>query len=178
MTPAWTIREERAGDEPAIRRVTEVAFANHPHSEGTEPAIVDALRADGDLTLSLVAEVRGAVVGHVAFSPAVLSTCAPGWQTLGPLSVDPDWQHQGIGRALIEAGAAHWRGKGAQGIVLLGSPDLYARFGFVRDTPLHIEGPLTEYFQVLALAGAIPAAAVEFAPAFSEPRALSGARSA
>ena len=162
----WTIREERPGDEAAIHRVTEMAFANHPHSEGTEPAIVDALRAAGDLTLSLVAEIDGAVVGHVAFSLAILSNGAPGWQTLGPISVDPDWQHQGVGRGLIENATAHWRAAGAPGIVLLGSPDLYGRFGFVRDTPLHIEGPLAPYFQVLAFAPEIPAASVTFANAF------------
>jgi putative acetyltransferase len=166
----WTIREERPGDEAAIHGVTEVAFANHPHSEGTEPAIVEILRATGDLSLSLVAEMDRAIVGHIAFSPALLSNGTPGWQTLGPISVDPDWQHQGIGRALIEAGAAHWRKAGARGIVLLGSPDLYGRFGFVRGTPLHIEGPLAQYFQVLAFSGEVPAASVEFAPAFSEAR--------
>ncbi len=167
---SWTIREERPGDEAAIHRVTEMAFANHPHSEGTEPAIVDALRAAEDLTLSLVAEADGAVVGHAAYSLAILSNGEQGWQTLGPISVDPDWQHQGIGRALLEAGSAHWRHNGARGIVLLGSPDLYSRFGFVRGTPLHIEGPLAEYFQVLAFTDAIPAASVGFAPAFREAR--------
>jgi putative acetyltransferase len=162
----WTIRQERPGDEPAIHRVTEVAFANHPHSEGTEPAIVEILRAAGDLSLSLVAEIEGEVVGHVAFSPAILSDGARGWQTLGPISVHPDWQAHGIGRALLEAGVAHWREAGGKGIVLLGSPDLYGRFGFLTGTPLHIEGPLARYFQVLALSGEIPAAAVEFASAF------------
>lgn len=171
MTPGWTIRAERPGEESAIHRVTELAFANHPHSEGTEPAIVEILRATGELTLSLVAEVDGEIVGHVAFSPALLSNGAEGWQTLGPISVHPDWQHQGIGRALIEAGAAHWRAAGARGIVLLGSPDLYSRFGFVRGTPLRLEGPLAPYFQVLAFSDEIPAASVEFAPAFREARA-------
>lgn len=167
---SWTIRQERPGDEAAIHRVTADAFANHPHSEGTEPAIVDALRAAGDLTLSLVAEIDGEIVGHAAYSLALLSNGEQGWQTLGPISVDPDWQHQGVGRALLEAGAAHWRDKGAKGIVLLGSPDLYGRFGYVRGTPLHIEGPLAEYFQVLAFSDAIPAASVDFAPAFREAR--------
>jgi putative acetyltransferase len=168
----WTIREERRGDEAAIFGLTQAAFANHPHSEGTEPAIVDALRASGDLTLSLVAEADGAIVGHVAFSAAILANGAQGWQTLGPISVHPDWQHQGIGRALVEAGAVRWRESGAQGIVLLGSPDLYSRFGFVRGTPLHIEGPLAQYFQVLAFVGEIPACTVEFAPAFRQEQAV------
>ena len=164
----WTIRAERPGDEAAIHNVTEIAFANHPHSEGTEPAIIEILRATGELALSLVAEIEGEVVGHVAFSPAILSNGGDGWQTLGPISVHPDWQAHGIGRALLEAGVAHWREAGAKGVVLLGSPDLYGRFGFVRGTPLHIEGPLAPYFQVLAFTDAIPAASVEFAPAFSE----------
>jgi putative acetyltransferase len=161
-----TIRAERPGDEPAIHRVTEAAFADHAHSEGTEPAIVDALRAGGDLALSLVAEQSGEIVGHAAFSKAILSGGEQGWYALGPISVLPEQQGQGIGRALVEAGAAHWRGAGAQGIVLLGDPALYSRFGFVRGTPLHIEGPLADYFQVLPFTESIPAAAVTFAPAF------------
>ena len=128
------------------------------------------MRSAGDLSLSLVAEAGDAIVGHVAFSPAILSTGARGWQTLGPISVDPDWQGQGIGRALIAAGVAHWRAARENGIVLLGSPDLYGRFGFVRDSPLHIEGPLAPYFQVLAFSEEVSRASVEFASAFSEAR--------
>lgn len=162
----WTIREERPGDEAAIRAVTEAAFTGHPHSEGTEPAIVDALRADGDLALSLVTEQGGAVVGHVAYSCAILSGDEQGWLALGPISVLPDLQGRGIGRALVEAGTAHWRDAGARGVVLLGDPELYSRFGFVRSTPLHITGPLATYFQVLPFTGEIPASSVTFAPAF------------
>jgi predicted N-acetyltransferase YhbS len=165
-----SIRPERPDDEAAIRRVTEAAFTGHPHSEGTEPAIVDALRADGDLVLSLVAESDGEVVGHVAYSHATLSDGGEGWLALGPISVDPARQGEGIGRALVEAGAAHWRDAGASGVVLLGDPALYGRFGFVRGTPLHIVGPLAEYFQVLPFTDPIPAASVAFAPAFSQAR--------
>jgi predicted N-acetyltransferase YhbS len=160
------VRTERPGDEPAIHRVTDAAFAGHPHSEGTEPAIVEALRADGDLALSLVAEQNGEIVGHAAFSRAILSGGEEGWYALGPISVLPEKQGQGIGRALVEAGVAHWRGEGAQGIVLLGDPALYSRFGFVRGTPLRVEGPLADYFQVLPFTASIPAASVTFAPAF------------
>ena len=163
---AWAIREERSGDEAAIHDVTEIAFANHPHSDGTEPAIIEILRATGELTLSLVAEIEGQIVGHVAFSPAILSNGAQGWQTLGPIAVHPDWQAHGIGRALLETGVAHWREAGAEGVVLVGSPDLYGRFGFVTGSPLTIEGPLARYFQVLAFTDAVPAASVDFAPAF------------
>lgn len=168
------IRAEQSGDEAAIHRVTEAAFADHPHSEGTEPAIVDALRADGDFVLSLVAEGDGEIVGHVAFSRAILSTGEQGWLTLGPISVHPKYQGRGIGRALVEAGAAHWREAGAKGVVLLGDPALYGRFGFVRDTPLHIDGPLARYFQVLPFTNEIAAASVTFAPAFGLASVRSG----
>lgn len=162
----WTVREERPGDEAAIRRVTAAAFAGHPHSDGTEPAIVDALRASGDLALSLVAEAEGAIVGHVAFSPARLSGTEQGWLALGPVSVLPERQGRGIGRALIEAGIAHWRGNGATGLVVLGDPALYARFGFVGPAPLRMDGPLSEYFRILPFGDEIPDGTVEFAPAF------------
>lgn len=161
-----TIRPERSGDEAAIFTVTEAAFTGHPHSEGTEPAIVDALRADGDLALSLVAERDGEIVGHVAYSPAILSGGEEGWLALGPISVRPDLQGQGIGRALVEAGTRHWREAEAEGVVLLGDPALYSRFGFVRDTPLHITGPLAEYFQALPFTDQVPGSSVTFAPAF------------
>jgi putative acetyltransferase len=164
---ALTIRAERPGDEAAIRRVVEAAFADHPHSEGTEPAIVDRLRADGDLALSLVAEQEGVMVGHAAFSAAILANSEPGWYALGPIGVVPERQGQGIARALLEEGAMRLRTHGARGIVLLGDPDLYARFGFVRGTPLSITGPLASYFQVLPFVAQVPEAQVRFAPAFS-----------
>lgn len=161
------IRPERPGDEDAIRRVVEAAFTDHPHSEGTEPEIVDRLRADGDLLLSLVAERDGAIIGHAAYSAAVLSNGEPGWYTLGPIGVLPAEQGHGTARKLIEAGAEHLRMHGAKGIVLLGDPDLYGRFGFIRSTPLSVAGPLASYFQVLPFTRHIPEALVRFAPAFS-----------
>jgi putative acetyltransferase len=78
----------------------------------------------------------------------------------------PERRGEGIGRALIESGAARWREAGARGVVVLGDSAFYARFGFIGGTPLRIGGPLSEYFQVLAFAGDIPDCAAEFAPAF------------
>lgn len=167
------IRPERLGEEAAIRRVVESAFTGHPHSEGTEPAIVDRLRADGDLLLSLVAEQDGALLGHVAYSPAILSNGEQGWYALGPIGVAPGRKGQGVGRALVEAGSAVLKERSAKGIVLLGDAKLYARFGFVRDTPLAITGPLADYFQVLPFVEDVPEARVRFAPAFSLARVRS-----
>jgi len=167
-----SIRHERESDAAAIFAVTEAAFADHPHSEGTEPYIVDKLREDGHLLLSLVAEDDGAeddgqVVGHVAFSAAFLSDGSEDWMTLGPISVAPDRHGEGIGRAMIEESARLLREQGKKGIVLLGDPALYGRFGFKQHTPMELEGPLAKYLQVLSFGADIPAAKVTFAPAFS-----------
>ena len=110
------------------------------------------------------------IVGHVAFSPATLSSGEPGWLTLGPVSVHPGFQRQGIARALIEAGVAYWRHAGASGVVLVGSPDFYGRFGFARGTSLRVAGPLAPYFQVHPFTDEIPAASVTFASAFDRAR--------
>jgi putative acetyltransferase len=63
------IRDEQAGDEDAIRQLVAAAFRDHPHSDQREHFLIDALRASGALTVSLVAEENGAPVGHIAFSP-------------------------------------------------------------------------------------------------------------
>jgi putative acetyltransferase len=160
------IRSERPGDEAAIRDLTRQAFAEMPFSDGDEHHIVDALRTDGDLRLSLVALERAAIVGHIAFSPVTISDRSEGWFGLGPVSVTPALQRRGIGSALIVRGIADLRGQGARGIVLLGSPAYYARFGFAHDPRLVYPGPPGEYFQRLVLAGEPPSGIVGYAPAF------------
>ncbi|MFA9201059.1 MAG: GNAT family N-acetyltransferase [Cypionkella sp.] len=160
------VRAERAGDETAIGAVTEAAFAGRPYSAGREPAIVTALRSAGDLALSLVAEVRGEIVGHIAFSPVSISDASPGWYGLGPVSVVPERQRCGIGARLIETGLGKLRARGARGVVVLGNPAYYRRFGFVHDPELAYPGPPAAYFQRLILAGAAPRGTVRYAPAF------------
>lgn len=165
----WRVREERPGDAAAIEAVVATAFANDSDSQGEEPETVAALRADGDLVLSLVAEDDGGIVGHAAFSRAILSTGAQGWFVLGPMSVAPWRQGQGIGRALVEAGIKRLSAAGARGIVLVGDPAYYGRFGFSQRWPLSLAGPLSPYFQALSLAGEVPVATVAFPPAFDMP---------
>lgn len=164
MTPA--VRTERAGDEAAIRALTEAAFRGQPHSDGSEPAIIDRLRGAGDLTLSLLAELAGEVVGHVAFSPVAISDGTTGWHGLGPLSVTPALQRMGIGSLLVERGIADLSAVGAGGVVLLGDPAYYRRFGFACDPALAYPGPPPEYFQRLVLAGPAPRGTVRYAAAF------------
>lgn len=129
-----TLRTERPGDADAIRSLTRRAFEPKAFSDGTEPAVIDRLRASGELVLSLVAERADAIVGHVAFSAAAIGDSGEsGWYALGPISVEPALQRTGIGTALIEAGASRLHEDGARGLVLVGDPAYYARLGFVSD---------------------------------------------
>lgn len=166
---AVTIRPEQAGDEGTIHRLTEAAFRDMPFSEGDEQHLVDALRRDGDLALTLVAEDGARIVGHIAFSRVAISDGTAEWYDLGPVSVWPERQRQGIGSALIRHGITVLRARGAAGIVLLGSPDYYGRFGFRHEPQLRYPGPPPEYFQCLVLEGALPAGEVIYPPAFRTP---------
>ncbi|MBS0505082.1 MAG: N-acetyltransferase [Proteobacteria bacterium] len=160
------IRDERPADAAAIRAVVTAAFATAPHSSGTEAAIVDALREAGALTLSLVAEEDGEVVGHIAFSPVMADGSEGGWYGLGPVSVRPDFQTKGIGQALVRVGLERLKESGAFGCVVLGDPAYYARFGFLNDPALRYPGVPPEYFQMLIFAGARPSGDVSYHAAF------------
>jgi len=161
------IRDERDEDAAAIRHITTAAFAKAPHSSGTEARIVEALRQAGALTISLVATSDdGRIVGHVAFSPVQIDGAAGRWYGLGPVSVTPDLQRQGIGGALIREGLARLAAMSADGCVLLGDPLYYSRFGFVGDPALTYGGAPSPYFQRLVLKSEPPKGDVSYHPAF------------
>jgi putative acetyltransferase len=161
------IRDERDEDAAAISRVTAAAFANAPHSSGTEARIVAALRQAGALTISLAAvSDDGRIVGHVAFSPVQIDGAAGRWYGLGPVSVTPDLQRQGIGGKLIREGLARLAAMNADGCVLLGDPLYYSRFGFVSDPALTYGGAPNPYFQRLVLKSEPPKGDVSYHPAF------------
>lgn len=160
------IRFERADDAIAIRTVTRAAFDGVPHSSQTEAAIVDALRAAGALTLSLVAEEGGDIVGHAAFSPITIDGAFQRWYGLGPVSVRPDRHKRGIGRALIDKGLAELRRLKAQGCVVLGDPAYYGRFGFRNDPGLRLPDVPPVYFQCLSFGGETPRGDVAYHPGF------------
>jgi len=143
------IRSEKQSDVEAISEVTRAAFENHPYSRQTEQFIVSALRAANALTVSLVAEIDGKVVGHVAFSPVTISDGSDGWYGLGPVSVLPTCQNQGIGKSLIQEGLALLKALGANGCALVGEPRYYERFGFRNRPELVHEGVPQEYFLAL-----------------------------
>jgi putative acetyltransferase len=124
------IRNEIKSDIKAISEITKAAFETLPISNHTEQFIIDALRDANALTISLVAVAGKKVVGHIAFSPVTVSDGSPGWYGLGPISVLPELQKQGIGKSLIREGLSSLKTLGAKGCVLVGDPGYYERFGF------------------------------------------------
>lgn len=160
------IRPETPADVESIAAVTEIAFRTLAISSHTEQFIVAALRAAQALTVSLVAEMDGRVVGHIAFSPVTISDGSPQWYGLGPVSVLPDLQRQGIGSALVNEGLARLKALGARGCCLVGHPEYYRRFGFENTPGLGYEGVPAEFFFALSFDGHLPQGTVEFHEAF------------
>lgn len=160
------IRDEQPQDHDVIRRVTELAFAPKAFSDGTEGVLVGKLRTSGELTLSLVAESEGAVVGHVAFSPVSIGPTTNGWFGLGPVSVHPDWQQQGIGSTLIREGLHRLIQKKASGCALIGDPGYYHRFGFHSDGNVRYKDVSPEIVQWLSFDNSSPTGELVFAASF------------
>jgi len=123
------VREEREGDRQEIRRVNEAAFG-----QPAEADLVEALRAHSAVTVSLVAEVDGQIVGHILFSPVSISEAGEKIEIAGlaPMAVIPSHQRQRIGSLLVKQGLEDCRRAGVQAVVVLGHPDYYPRFGFRR----------------------------------------------
>jgi len=161
------IRPETPNDYEAITQLTLAAFGGKSYSAQTEHLIVKGLREAAALSLSLVAEADGNIVGHVAFSSVTINDEIQDWYGLGPISVQPALQKQGIGSKLIQEGLARIRAMGAKGCVLEGDPNYYNRFGFKSYPTLIYEGaPAPQYFMALSFYAEVPTGKVEFHPAF------------
>jgi len=121
------VREERPEDIEAIRAVNEKAFGQPQESQ-----LADALRKNSGVLLSLVATLNGRVVGHILYSPVSISSDgeAVSGAGLGPMAVLPEYQRQGIGGNLIEAGNQKLREMDCPFVVVPGHPEYYPRFGF------------------------------------------------
>ncbi len=152
------IRKEKPADIDAIFSVTEKAFLNAQHTQHTEQFIVNALRNNQALSLSLVALHNNIIVGHVAFSPVSISGCHQHWLGVGPISVLPHVQNQGIGTQLMQAGL--------DGCVLVGDPRFYSRFGFSAQHGLILPEVPAEYLLAKSISGVIPQGIVTFNEAF------------
>jgi putative acetyltransferase len=166
MNPKIIIRDEIDADVDAITEVTVAAFKTLEISNHTEQFIVEALRANNALTVSLIAEVDGKVVGHVAFSPVTISDGTRDWYGLGPVSVLPEHQRKGIGKSLILEGISRLKGLNAKGCCLVGHPDYYRKLGFKNVSGLVHEGVPQEVFLAMSFDGQIPQGTVNFHDGF------------
>ena len=173
------VRAELPEDAPAIRRVNEAAFG------GTfEASMVDLLRAEGAVILSMVAvsgpagcdEAGGLAVAHALFSPVTIgtgdaSTTAVG---MGPVAVLPEWQGQGIGTMLLETSLEILRMARLPAVVVLGHPGFYSRFGFLSakrwGLTLGMDVPEAAFMALELQAGALAGTAgeVRYRPEFGE----------
>ena len=162
------IRHETPADILGVRAVNEAAFET-----GAEAALVDALRENGKFTLSLVACIEGEVVGHILFTDIEMEPggAAPRILGLAPMAVRPEWQGRGIGSALVRRGLEDCLELGYRGIVVLGHPAFYPRFGF---TPASRHGITCIYeapdeaFMAVALGGAdLPKGRALYQPDFA-----------
>lgn len=160
------IRRERLGDVAAVYKLVAAAFAGTPYSDGSEADIIRRLRKAGALSLALVAEEEERVVGHIAFSPVGISDGTDGWFGLGPLAVDPAFQDREIGTSLVLGGLELLKDEGAHGVVVLGAPGFYQRFGFRHEPALTLDGAPPDHFMALPFEGETPTGRVAFHRAF------------
>lgn len=165
------IRAEAPPDRAAVRSVAAAAFGD----EGPLIArLVDALGAAGAVTTSLVADDGGDVVGHVQLTRAWLDARERLVEVpvLSPLSVRPDRQRGGIGRALVAAAVEAAAADGAPAVFLEGDPGYYSRLGFARASDHGFTRPSVRIpdaaFQVVVLPAREPwmTGAVVYAEAF------------
>eukprot|EP00771_Trimastix_marina_P000489 gnl/Trimastix_PCT/1509.p1 GENE.gnl/Trimastix_PCT/1509~~gnl/Trimastix_PCT/1509.p1 ORF type:complete len:179 (+),score=12.25 gnl/Trimastix_PCT/1509:128-664(+) len=166
-----TILDETPDHIETIRTLQYRAFTNHPqHAPGAEPTehqIVDRLRTAGALTLSLVAMQEGIIVGHAALSPLTLNEDSASWLGLGPIGILPDQQRKGIGSQLMNECIRRCRAMSAiRGIVLIGDPAFYTRFGFRSYDKTTVPGIPQANVLALSLDGTEPEGIPSFHPAF------------
>lgn len=161
------LRNEQDQDVDSIFKLTESAFKNAEHTDHTEQFIVNALRKMQQLTLSMVAEHDQQIIGHVAISPVEISSGASDWYGLGPISVAPEYQQQGVGSALMRTVLEQLKQLGAAGCVVLGDPTYYSKFGFNVIPNLTLANVPAEYFQALSFDQTFPQGEVKYSPAFT-----------
>ncbi len=146
------IRPEQPEDIPLIHAVNEVAFG-----QPTEANLVDALRSACQDVVSLVAISNGQIVGHVLFTPVIVSDSAHNVKGMGlaPMAVLPEYQRQGIGSLLVESGLRILSTRNCPFVIVLGHTEYYPRFGFVpasrHDLDCQWDGIPDEAFMVLVL---------------------------
>jgi putative acetyltransferase len=148
------IRAELADDAAAIRGVLISAFPGPAEAD-----LVERLRADRELVLSLVAELEGTVCGYVAFPRLVVESAGEGVDSAGlaPLAVSPQSHRRGVGSLLVREGLRLLDAQGLSLVFVLGDPAYYARFGFDLAAARSFDSPYSgTHFMVLRLSENAP----------------------
>lgn len=163
------IRPEREQDFDEIRELVKTAFAGAPHTDGDEHNLVDRLRCTDEYipALSLIAEIGGTIAGFAMFSRINIADAEA--IALAPLAVLPEFQNQGIGRALIEYGHRKAEELGYCCSVVLGEPEYYSQSGYRMSLPLGITAPFDvqpQYYMVCPLKAEVPRGTVRYSQAF------------
>lgn len=170
MIDAMVIRPERKCDFDEIRLVVKTAFSGAVHTDGEEHNLVDRLRLTDEYIadLSLIAEIRGRIVGYAMFSLIYIENTKA--IALAPLAVLPEFQNLGIGRALIAAGHR----KATEGdyccSVVLGSPEYYSKSGYLPASQFVITAPFdlpSDYYLVFPFKSELPQGTVSYSSAFA-----------
>ena len=132
MTDSITIRDERPDDVADIRRVIVDAFSQGEFGYHGEADLVDQIRGNRHECLSIVACSGDSVIGHALFSPVQLRCGGQSVDGMGlaPMSVESQYQRQGVGTRLMNHGLEKLRQSGCEFVVVLGHPEYYRRFGF------------------------------------------------
>jgi putative acetyltransferase len=167
-----TVRTERVDDHEAIDEIVAAAFLAE-FGTTTEARLIRTMRERGELIpeLALVAEIEGAVVGHVAFSEVTLDGRAARGLGLGPVAAAPGLQRVGVGSLLITSGLERAERDGWRFVVVLGHETYYPRFGFSPAAALGVIGDYGDHdgWMVRALGdGPVPTGHVRYCSSFHD----------
>lgn len=123
------IRNERKNDYDQITKINDLAFG-----QKNEGKMIEALRKTSDYNylLSLVAEIKHKIVGHILFYPIKIRNKANKCTvlSLAPIAVHPEYQNKGIGSKLIKRGLDIAKKLDFKVVIVVGHPKYYPRFGF------------------------------------------------
>jgi putative acetyltransferase len=143
------LRLAEASDHEGVFAVEQAAFGGLD-----EARLVERLRENDEVDFECVARAHGSVVGHILFSPLLLSRDEETLRgsALAPLAVLPEWQRKGVGSALVRMGLEFCASRGAQAVVVVGEPAYYERFGFSSEMGRLIVAPFEyPYLQAVEL---------------------------
>jgi putative acetyltransferase len=148
-TSPLLIRDEQPRDREQVRKVNEAAFGRSDEAD-----LIDRLRVEGAVLLSLVAEFDGQIIGHILFSRMTVETAqgSVAAVSLAPMAVQPDHQGRKIGSQLVGRGLAQLRDRGERIVIVLGHQHYYPRFGFSSEKARYLASPFPpEAFMALEL---------------------------